>query len=124
MDGEPVVSGTYTMQNLPATASKLKILFADETTVHNNGISAQWCNYNQREDIFVWRNEQGEPYVQSFRFVLNEAKAGRVLDIVFPEEGDSRHEYKVSQEDPDSYASVIDFYDVLKALGEPQYTVA
>lgn len=124
MDGEPVVSGTFTMKNLPGTASKLKTLFAGETTVHNNGISVQWCNYNQREDVFVWRNAQGEPYVQRFCFVLDEAKAGRVLDIVFPEEGNSRHEYKVTLEDPDHYASVIDFYDCLKALGEPEYTVS
>lgn len=123
MDGEPVVSGTFTMENMPRTASKLKTLFAGETTVHNNGISVQWCNYNQREDVFVWRNSQGEPYVQRFCFVLDEAKAGRVLDIVFPEEGDSRHAHKVSQENPDTYASVIDFYDCLRVLGEPEYTV-
>lgn len=124
-DGVPVVTGSklekdYQLRLLSAFGE----LFPGEEGILNFSTSDMYCTFNQREFTFVYRNAAGEPFLQTYRFVMDKDKAVRIEDIEGPVATVYHHAYAVAQENPDRYASVIDFYQIPEGFGTPEYTVA
>jgi len=106
MDGVPVSTITLSPEALtPSSQNALLQIAPGDMTNETDGIQTKFCNFNQRETTYVYRTEDGEPVLQTFRFRLSE-------------------EFAIAETVPGSGVYVLDdFTRIPEELGAAQYSV-
>ena len=81
-DGIPVAVEKRSLSQFNSFVQTIDELDPGTSAPYTTGVKDEVRNFNQREVVFVYRNDRGEPYLQTFYFIYEEALSWEEYNVM------------------------------------------